>query len=74
MVSDMAAHRLCEPEFNARRAALVGFVLLATLASAASAQTWPSRPIRLIVPFAAGGANDIVARLKARWPGYQGKR
>src|SRR5262249_40872542 len=38
--------------------------LLALLSiGAASAETFPNRPIKLIVPYAAGGANDIIARL-----------
>ena len=32
------------------------------LSSTASADTWPSRPVRVIVPYAAGGSGDAVAR------------
>jgi tripartite-type tricarboxylate transporter receptor subunit TctC len=37
---------------------------LAAIASA-SAQTYPARPITMIVPFAAGGPNDTIGRIMA---------
>jgi tripartite-type tricarboxylate transporter receptor subunit TctC len=38
---------------------------LALLPATTSAQTWPTRAVRIIVPFAAGGSVDILARLIA---------
>jgi len=50
-----------------QRIAVSLFVTLATasLQEVALAQTYPYKPIRLIVPFGAGGAADIVSRLVA---------
>jgi putative tricarboxylic transport membrane protein len=40
--------------------------ILTAIAGGAAAQDWPSRPITLIVPFAAGGGVDVSARIQAQ--------
>jgi tripartite-type tricarboxylate transporter receptor subunit TctC len=47
---------------------LVALALIALAAAApatSSAQSYPTRPLRLIIPFPPGGSNDVVGRMIA---------
>src|SRR5262245_65522144 len=45
----------------------VGAAALPIVSGSARAQAYPSRPVRIVVPFAAGGNVDLFARLIGQW-------
>jgi len=48
------------------RRTVAALALAATLAPSAFAETWPAKPVRIIVPYAPGGAVDVVTRKMAQ--------
>src|SRR6185295_18124646 len=69
--SGESARRRCknDPGWNRTGVAAMrwntALLLLALSAAPSSAQDWPSRPVRIIVPFGAGGSGDTLARVVA---------
>lgn len=54
-----------------RRSACVALAVAAVCGAAQAQETWPSRPITLVVPFPPGGPTDMVARVLAQQVGQQ---
>lgn len=55
-----------QASLSRRRLALLAAALLAGFAPTAFADTWPAKPVKIVVPYAPGGAVDVVTRKMAQ--------
>lgn len=49
-----------------RRVLVLSLAPLATAGAATAADAWPGKPIRMVIPFAPGGSNDVIGRQLAQ--------
>src|SRR3982074_535822 len=64
----MSVRACANISLTARGIAVVAITLAAVIATLpASAQDYPSRPVRIIVPFPAGGTADVMPRVVGDW-------
>src|SRR5947199_5423976 len=79
-IQDLLAGKRFGGDMNGRvrrsriAAQFVGMVCAAALLPSGAAAEYPDRPIRLIIPFAAGGATDILGRSVADFLGKECKQ
>lgn len=69
---DEAGNKTGEGIMNLLKAAVTAAFFIASSLAASAQAPYPTKPVRVIVPFAAGGASDLVARmvgekLQAKW-------
>jgi tripartite-type tricarboxylate transporter receptor subunit TctC len=54
------------PKFTTWATALLASFAMASLAAPAQAQTWPTKPVKILIPFLAGGTADTLGRIAAQ--------